>query len=216
MGDEEPNSLPSLAAVGVTIGYSPERPVIRDLSFALKGPGIVRLDAPNGMGKSTLIEAASGYLKPSRGRILVNEQDAHKASVRSHRRVCRAAPALHPHLSLVDHLALSAGLAGVDREEPLSRARRLGLGEWFGSRTASLSTGTARRLWYVMCTTGRFGVALLDEPFNGVDQGSSRQMVEEINEWGRVSLVVIVSHAIPEALRIDESLTLTGSREQVR
>lgn len=208
MGGKKSYSLPSLAGVGVTIGYFSGRPVIENLSFELNGSGVVRLDAPNGVGKTTLIEAASGYLKPESGKILVNGQDAHEPSVRSIRRVLRATPALHPNLSLVDHLGLSADLAGVSRDEPLLRAEKFGLSEWFGTRTSDLSTGTARKLWYIICTTGRFDVALLDEPFNGVDKDSVEQMIAEITDWARSSLVVFVSHSIPEALKIDEILEL--------
>lgn len=216
MGDETSYSRPALEAVGLTVGYSPDRPVIRDLSFSLEGPGAVRLDAPNGSGKSTLIEAASGYLRPFAGSIRIDGRDAHDPAARRHRRVCRAAPALHPHLSLLDHLALAADLAGVDREEPLGRARGFGLDQWFGTRTSALSTGTARRLWYVMCTTGAFSVALLDEPFNGVDAASMERMVDEINRWSRRSLLVVVSHSIPPELDLRASMSLDGQPESVR
>lgn len=215
MGHQASNSRPALEAAGLTVGYSPDRPVISDLTFSLSGPGVTRLDAPNGSGKSTLIEAASGYLRPFAGRILVDGRAADDPAARQHRRICRAAPALHPHLSLLDHLALAADLAGVDRSEPLDRAQAFGLDRWFGTRTSALSTGTARRLWYVMCTTGEFSVALLDEPFNGVDAESSALMVDEINGWGGRSLVVLVSHAVPDGLRVDGTLDLDGRRVPV-
>ena len=216
MGDETSYSRPAIEAAGLTIGYSPDRPVISDLSFALEGPGVVRLDAPNGSGKSTLIEAASGYLRPFAGSILIDGREAHDPAARGLRRVCRAAPALHPHLSLLDHLALAADLAGVDREEPLARARGFGLDRWFGTRTSALSTGTARRLWYVMCTTGTFSVALLDEPFNGVDVSSMERMVDEMNRWSQHSLLVIVSHSVPSELGVGASMSLDGQLEHVR
>lgn len=216
MGDEPSRSRPSLEAAGLTVGYAPDRPVVSDLTFSLAGPGIVRLDAPNGSGKSTLIEAASGYLRPFAGSIRVDGQEAHHPAVRAHRRVCRAAPALHPHLSVLDHLALAADLAGVTRDDPLERARAYGIDRWFGTRTSALSTGTARRLWYLMCTTGRFAVGFLDEPFNGVDAESAERMVGEMNGWAEDVLLVVVSHAVPPGLRIDETLSLDAHVERVR
>jgi len=210
MGDRASHSRPTLEAAGLTVGYLPDRPIIRDLSFTLTGPGVVRLDAPNGAGKSTLIEAASGYLRPLAGNIRINGKDAHDRAVRARHRVCRAAPALHPYLSLLDHLALSADLAGIDREEPRTRAQKFGLDRWSDTRTSALSTGTAGKLWYVMCTTGRFSVALLDEPFNGVDQESTKQMIDEMNQWAEESLLVIVCHTVPPNLRIRSTLSIDG------
>lgn len=208
MGDETSCARPAVQAVGLTVGYSPDRPVLEDVSFHIDGPGVVRLDAPNGSGKSTLIEAASGYLPPMRGKILVNGRDAGESEGRTDRRVCRATPALHPHLSLADHLALAADLAGVDRAEPLERARAYGLCEWSLTRTSALSTGTARKLWFVICTTGPLRVALLDEPFNGVDRDSVDLMVDELNAWARTALVLVVTHTAPPGLRIVQTLRL--------
>ncbi|MCJ1685524.1 ATP-binding cassette domain-containing protein [Rathayibacter sp. VKM Ac-2927] len=216
MGDETSRSRPALEASDLTIGYAPDRLVISGLTFSLTGPGIVRLDAPNGSGKSTLIEAASGYLRPFAGSILVDGVPAQDPAVRARRRVCRATPALHPHLSLLDHLALAADLAGVGRDEPLDRARAFGLDRWFGTRTSALSTGTARRLWYLICTTGRFSVALLDEPFNGVDAESTEQMVVEMERWAEDALLIVVSHAVPPGLRTAETLPLEARGEAVQ
>ena len=168
----------------------------------------MRLDAPNGTGKSTLIEGISGYLRPTQGDLIVCGKKASDPALRTRRRVCRAKPSLHPSLSMVDHLTLAARLAGCDRAEPVARAKDLGLDEWFDYRTSTLSTGTAKRLWYVMCTTGEFDVVVLDEPFNGVDEESSRVMVSDINEWRKDSLVLLVAHALPDGLTVDETLGL--------
>ncbi|MGK2309991.1 ATP-binding cassette domain-containing protein [Cutibacterium sp. V970] len=208
MGDETTRSRPAIEAIGLTLGYSPDRPVVQSLSFHLQGPATVRLDAPNGTGKSTLIEGISGYLRPTEGKLIVCGKKASDPAARRRRRVCRAKPSLHPHLSMVDHLTLAARLAGCDRAEPMARAKDIGLDEWFDYRTSTLSTGTAKRLWYLMCTTGKFDVVVLDEPFNGVDEESSRVMVSDINEWRKESLVLLVAHALPDGLMVDEVLGL--------
>ncbi|MDO4412748.1 hypothetical protein [Cutibacterium sp.] len=109
---------------------------------------------------------------------------------------------------MVDHLTLAARLADCDRDEPISRAKDYGLTEWFDYRTSTLSTGTAKRLWYVMCTTGKFDVVVLAEPFNGVDEESTRMMVSDINEWRKESLVLLVAHAMPNGLTVDQTLSL--------
>lgn len=202
MDHSSTHPVPSIQVAGLTAGYSPARPVLVDLTARLRGPGIIRLDAPNGSGKSTFIEAASGYLRPSAGSIRISGHEARTSHARVVRRVCRATPALHPHLSLVDHLALGADLAGTDRAAAVERARRFGLEEWFGSRTTALSTGTTRKLWYLLCTMGDFSVALLDEPFNGVDRESTALMVEELNHWAERALIVLVGHTLPDGLGV--------------
>ena len=217
MGGETSRSQPSVEAVGLSVRYAPDRPVLENVTCGLEGAGIVRLDAPNGFGKTTFVEAASGYLRPTSGRLFVNGLDAHDPRSRADRRVCRSTPALHPHLSIVDHLAVAADLASVPRSAAVERAARFGLEEWFDTRTSALSTGTTRKLWYLLCTMGRFTVALLDEPFNGVDEACTAEMIDEWESWRRTALIVLVSHTIPPDLRIDSRVQLTnGPKEPPR
>lgn len=201
-----PNS--SLTADSLTIGYLANKPVLENLNFKVTAPGLIRLDSPNGTGKSTLIEAASGYLKPLAGKLSINGIDVRELELRLIRKVCRERPALHPYLSLNDHLAIAADLGEVERSEPLSRAKNYGLDEWARTRTTELSTGTAKKLWFIMCTTGKFSMVFLDEPFNGLDRESVDLMCGEINAWKTKKLVVLASHTIPAALELDETLVL--------
>ena len=62
----------------------------------------------------------------------------------------------------------------------------------------------------------RFDVVVLDEPFNGVDEESSRVMVSDINEWRKDSLVLLVAHALPDGLTVDETLGLPRTTDNSR
>jgi ATPase subunit of ABC transporter with duplicated ATPase domains len=52
---------------GVCAGYDPARPVIRDLTFEVRGPERIALAGPNGSGKSTLLKVITGALAPFSG-----------------------------------------------------------------------------------------------------------------------------------------------------
>ena len=70
-----PTGLPASKAVlevdDVTAGYEPDRPIVRDLSFSIRGPERVALTGPNGSGKTTLLSLIVGQLEPSAGTIRV-------------------------------------------------------------------------------------------------------------------------------------------------
>lgn len=55
----------------VTAGYEPDRPIIRDLSFAITGPERVAVTGPNGSGKTTLLALVTGQLQPWAGSVRV-------------------------------------------------------------------------------------------------------------------------------------------------
>jgi ATPase subunit of ABC transporter with duplicated ATPase domains len=52
---------------GVSGGYDPSRPVIRDLSLTITGPERIVIAGPNGSGKTTLLKMISGRIVPQRG-----------------------------------------------------------------------------------------------------------------------------------------------------
>ncbi|WCR20827.1 ABC-F family ATP-binding cassette domain-containing protein [Paracoccus alcaliphilus] len=54
---------------GVTGGYDPARPVIRDLSLTVTGPERIVIAGPNGSGKTTLLKIITGQIIPQRGRV---------------------------------------------------------------------------------------------------------------------------------------------------
>src|SRR2546423_15659235 len=59
----------------ITAGYG-SHTVLRDVSLVIPDNAVVALLGPNGAGKTTLLRVASGLLRPSSGRILVDGVDA--------------------------------------------------------------------------------------------------------------------------------------------
>ncbi|OWV88002.1 ABC transporter [Rhizobium sp. R635] len=54
---------------GVTAGYQPGDPIIRDLSFDMTGPERIAVIGSNGSGKTTLLSLVTGELKPWAGTV---------------------------------------------------------------------------------------------------------------------------------------------------
>jgi ATPase subunit of ABC transporter with duplicated ATPase domains len=70
-----PTHLPAgktvLAIESASVGYEPERPILRELSFAITGPERVAIVGPNGSGKTTLLALINGQLQPWSGSVRV-------------------------------------------------------------------------------------------------------------------------------------------------
>jgi ATPase subunit of ABC transporter with duplicated ATPase domains len=68
-----PTGLPASKIVlkmdGVTSGYRPGDPVIRDVSFDVTGPERIAVTGRNGSGKTTLLSLVTGELKPWAGTV---------------------------------------------------------------------------------------------------------------------------------------------------
>ncbi|WP_170133163.1 ATP-binding cassette domain-containing protein [Arthrobacter livingstonensis] len=182
------------------MGYEKGKPVLTNADLSLAGPGLFHLQGPNGSGKSTFVELASGYLRPSKGVVEVFGSQANSPVARDHRRVCRAEPALFPSMTVHDHIVLACIARDADKSVALARAERLGVGPWLNENAGNLSTGNRRKLWYVMSTVGAFDLAILDEPFNGLDEDGLREVSDEILSWSDKAAVVLIAHSLPGVL----------------
>jgi ABC-type multidrug transport system ATPase subunit len=116
-------------------------------------------------------------------------------------------------MTVRDHLSFGARCSGAEVQDGLHRAVSHGLEPWLDHNAGALSTGNARKLWFVMCTLGSFDVAVLDEPFNGVDAESAEFLVSELMTWADHALVLLINHLPPEGLCITRTVTLRGRDE---
>lgn len=198
----------------VTAGWTDDEPVVSGLSVDVQGPGLVLVTGANGSGKSTLVELISGYLRPWSGAVVVNGRLAHDPAARARRRICRTLPALFGLMTTRDHLALACGRAGCSMKVALARADQLGLTPWLDANAGTLSSGTARKAWYLMCTVGEADLVVLDEPFNALDAEAMDTVVEEVNAWASSATVLVVAHVPPAGLRHTDRIELGGGRRE--
>ena len=68
-------SSSSLAAESVSFAYRGGSPVLEDVSVRIPRAGLVGILGPNGSGKTTLLRLLGGLLRPSKGRISLDEAD---------------------------------------------------------------------------------------------------------------------------------------------
>ena len=68
---------------GVTFGYDPAKPVVKDVTFAAAGGSVVAVVGPTGAGKTTLCNLLSRFYDPQGGRITVDGVDIRDVSLSS-------------------------------------------------------------------------------------------------------------------------------------
>src|SRR5258707_14854168 len=108
---------------GITAGYGATT-VLRGVDLVVPDASVVALLGANGAGKTTLLRVASGLLKPSGGRIVLDEVDVTGQSPHElvARGICRVPEGrgIFPSLTVRDNLVLQA--AKGDEKEALERA----------------------------------------------------------------------------------------------
>lgn len=186
----------------VSAGYRGRASVLNDVSLHFAGPGLYRVDAPNGTGKSTLFEVLSGFLPVRDGEIALNGTTLTSARQLQEITLVRTQPQLVPYMTVRDNLLLCASRFGADLSAALKRASEFGLTVHMRKIPSELSTGTLRKAWLVCTLQSDRSVLLLDEPFDGLDAEASELLVDWLESLSGSRLVILITHILPQGLRV--------------
>jgi len=204
---------PLIEAAGVAAGYGGP-PVISGVGFSLLPGQRLALLGPNGGGKTTLLRAVLGELRPTAGTLGVQS-------------TCGTVPQtertrLDYPVSALDVAAMGAlsrlpwwRRPGRREREAAGRALdRVGLRALAGETFGRLSGGQRQRVLIARALVQDAGVLLLDEPFSGLDRPSAEGLEALIAELaGEGRAVAIATHDLEQARRCD--LVLCINRRQV-
>ena len=197
---------------GIRAGYGPAT-VLRDVSLVVPAGAVVALLGPNGAGKTTLLRVASGLLRPTTGRVLLDGEDVTGAPPQRRRRLglCHIPErgGVFADLTVVENLRLFARPGGED--EAIARAVEAfpALGSRLHQAAGTLSGGEQQMVALSRVHGEQSRLVLLDE----VSMGLAPRLVDTIFTFleglarGGVSLLVVEQYAA-KALAIADYVCL--------
>jgi len=181
-----------------------------DVTFAAPA-GVTVLFGASGSGKTSVVRAVAGLLRPDRGRIAVGGtvfQDAETCLPVRKRSLgyIFQDTRLFPHLSVAQNLAYGARFAAGGGPE-VSRARvieMLGIGALLERRPSALSGGEAARVAIGRALLARPRVILADEPLASLDAARKAEILPYFERLaGEVATPILyVTHAAGEVARL--------------
>jgi ABC-2 type transport system ATP-binding protein len=198
----------------VTKRYGRRRRVeaLRGVSLQVPRGSVWAVVGPNGAGKSTLLALALGFIRPTRGAVLLDglppryylrDRGASYLSERF---------SLPPEWRVRDALRGLALLAGGQAADAGRAAERFGLEPHLGRRTGELSRGLLQRVGLAQALLVGRDLVVLDEPTEGLDpvwRIRLRDVVAGLRDEGRT--VIIASHDLGEVERVaDRAVLLEG------
>jgi branched-chain amino acid transport system ATP-binding protein len=181
---------------------------LREVSLELRGGEVLGLIGPNGAGKSTLVNVLSGFDRPTRGEVLLDDRDVThwRASRRGRHGLARTFQHSHAFraLSVRENVEVSALGAGASPKEAARRAGELldllGLAAYADVPAAVLAHGDERRLGVARALATEPRYVLLDEPAAGLPEA-------EVPAFAAVVRSVRDDHGAG-VLLIDHNMTL--------
>ncbi|MDA8415038.1 MAG: thiol reductant ABC exporter subunit CydC [Desulfobacteraceae bacterium] len=191
----------------VSASYLPGRPVLRDISLTVPTGGSLVLTGSSGVGKSLLLEILLRF-RNYEGSITVGGVEIRDLSKETLLGMIAAVPQ-HPHLfngSIRDNIML--GNPSADEQLVLQALSDSCLDAWVAGLPSGLDTavgvggsavsgGEARRIALARALLKDVPILLLDEPTEGLDAATEREVVARLNRRLRTTrdtTVLVVSH----------------------
>ena len=176
----------------------------------------------SGSGKTTILRAIAGLLRPDEGRIVLSgtpngqqverrvllDTEAHVFVPAHERQIPLASqrPALFPHRTVEQNVRFGiAGRADGEQDGHLAWVlREFQLEELAGKHPAQLSGGEAQRVNLARAVAAGGRLLLLDEPFTGLDAPRRERLQSVLMEISRERGLPILSvtHDIAEAFQV--------------
>jgi branched-chain amino acid transport system ATP-binding protein len=190
--------MTALTVEGLSVPRA-ERLVLRDVSLEITGGEITALLGPNGTGKSTLVLAVAGVLRPTAGRIRLGDKDLTR---RRPERIRRAGVAvvpegrrLLPELTVRDNLRVATySLANGDAESGLDYVLDLfpELKPRLETTARDLSGGQQQMVVLAQALASRPDVLLVDELSLGLAPLVVKRLVPTLAEVAATGVGVLL------------------------
>jgi ATP-binding cassette subfamily B protein len=165
-----------------------------------------------------------GWHRLSQGTLLADGSPIAGAAQETLRRQCAwVDPAIQVwNKSLLDNLRYSTQGDGFDRCAEAIDAARLrpvlqklpqGLQTWLGEAGSLLSGGEGQRVRLARALVqDDVRLALLDEPFRGLDRSQRASLLADTRQWWKHATMLCVTHDVGETLAFDRVLVIEGGR----
>lgn len=212
-------AAPELELVSVTKRYG-DTVAVNAISHHFRPGTYACLLGPSGCGKSSTLRMIAGHESVSDGSILLGGRDISPLEpARRGTAMMFQSYALFPHLSVLDNVAFSLRMKGVDREKRHARARELldlvDMTAMAGRKPDQLSGGQQQRVALARALITEPQVLLLDEPLSALDPFLRLRMRGELKKLQRELGItfVHVTHGQDEALALaDEVVVMNAAR----
>ncbi|MGG0411864.1 ABC transporter ATP-binding protein [Peribacillus simplex] len=178
---------------------------IDNISLNVRAGEFVAIVGPSGSGKSTFLSIAGALLSPSKGRLLLNDEDITTLSPKELTQVrlekigfVFQSSNLVPYLTVRDQLLLLSELTGKRDKKTVKKAdellSHLGLGHRADHLPEALSGGERQRVAIARSLMNDPEIILADEPTASLDSKRGRDVVEmlahEVKSRNKAAIMV--------------------------
>ena len=185
-----------------------DKKVLDKVSFSVGRGEIVGFLGPNGAGKTTTMKIITGFLSPTRGKVLVDGLDVTENSLKIRKKIGYLAEdnPLYEDMKVEEFLKFIGslkGLKGHKLKEEIKRVEKAcGIREVRRSLISELSKGYRQRVGLAQALLGSPDILILDEPTSGLDPNQIIEIRNLIKKIGQEKTVLFSSHILGEVQEV--------------
>ena len=181
--------------LSLTIGKTA---ILNDVTVSLEAGKIHGLIGRNGSGKTMLMKCICGFIRPTRGVVVVDGKRVGKdVDFPKNMGIIIETPGFIPYYSGYKNHKLLAGLRNkIGKEEIIQAMERTGLDPKLKRHVKKYSLGMRQRLGLAQAIMEDPDILILDEPMNGLDKDGvedMRRYLIDLREQGKT--ILIASHS---------------------
>jgi subfamily B ATP-binding cassette protein MsbA len=199
---------------GVSFSYSPDRPILKELSFEIEPGQVAAFVGPSGAGKSTIVSLIPRFYDPTAGKVKIDGSDVRQYTLQSLREqmsfVLQDTVLFRvPIWQNIAYGKPEAQRAEIIRAAELANAHEFieqmpeGYDTMVGERGVSLSGGQRQRVAIARAIIRNSPILLLDEPTSGLDAASEQTVFEALERLMKDKTCVVIAHHLTTIQRAD-------------
>ena len=181
---------------------------VDNLNFKVEDHEIMGFLGPNGAGKSTTMNMITGYIEPTKGKIIVNGYDISKTPKKAKRQIgyMPESVPLYNDLTVREFIKYMADLKNVKRSEKKAEIEKVleetGTKSVENKLIKNISRGYKQRVSMAGALIGNPDILILDEPTVGLDPKQITEIRNLIKKLGKTHTIILSSHILSEVSQI--------------
>ena len=207
----------------VSFSYTPDTPILRDVSFSIKAGQVAALVGPTGTGKSSIVSLIPRFYDPTSGAIKIDGADVRTFRQKSLRQQISFVlqETMLFHAPVWQNIAYSKPEAS--REEIIQAAEVANANEFIekladgydtilGERGMTLSGGQRQRIAIARAVIRNTPILILDEPTSGLDSASEKLVFEALDRLMQGRTVIVIAHRLSTIRKADVIFVVQNGR----
>ncbi len=210
----------------ISLSYN-KRQILDDVSFNIRAGEILGLLGPNGAGKTTIFSIICGLLKPDYGDVfidqkIVTEVPIYKRAIDYRLSVVPQSGGVFSNLTCLENLKAIAEIVIEKKNERIFKVEKMiskfELDAVKDTKAKHLSGGQRKKVSIAMSLMSDPKIILMDEPFQGLDILSTRDLQETIvnlQTEDNSRCCIISDHAARDLLAISDRAIILANKKIV-